>query len=470
MDPRPDILLIMPDQMRGDCLSLEDHPVLMTPNIDSIGRQGTHFTRAYTTCPSCIPSRRAMLTGRHPARNGLVGYREGIALAHPTFAQALADGGYRTTLVGRHMHQHPYEEGYGFQDRVYSSCYIENDAYFDALEAAFPGQGGIKGHGLSNNGWTARPWQFPDSWHPTGWISTRVREKIRSAPNDQPHFVTASYYAPHPPLLPPAFYFERYRAMDLPDPAIGNWEVRPEGSERGCSVDANRVVLEGEALRAAQAGYFGLINHIDDQVYSLLFEFRRRAAARSRPWVVIFTSDHGEMLGDHHLFRKCEPYEGSSRVPFLIEGSPELDFSAGNVHRGPVCLEDLAPTLIELAGTKVPEGMDGRSLLPILRGDPEPVRSLLHTEHNAGYDEAQAFHLLTDGRWKYIWRPHDGTEQLFDLQNDPHECSDLATTVDRSAEVQSWRQRMIEQLVDRPEGFSDGTRLIPGRPYADLLD
>lgn len=470
MNQRPDILLIMPDQMRGDCLSLENHPVLMTPNIDSIGREGAHFTRAYTTCPSCIPSRRAMLTGRHPARNGLVGYREGVPLAHPTFVQAMVDSGYRTTLVGRHMHQHPYEEGYGFQDRTFASCYVENDPYFDALEAAFPGQGGIKSHGLSNNGWNTRPWQFPDPWHPTGWISTRVREKIRAASDERPHFITASYYAPHPPLLPPAFYYERYRNLDLPETAIGDWEERPAGSERGCGVDANRVVLEGEALRSAQAGYFGLINHIDDQVYSLLFEFRRRAAARGRPWVVIFTSDHGEMLGDHHLFRKCEPYEGSSRVPFLIQGSPELGFETGSVHRSPVCLEDLAPTLIDLAGAGEPEGMDGRSLLPVLRGDATGVRDILHTEHNAGYDRDQAFHMLTDGHWKFIWRPEDGTEQLFDLDADPQERTNLAQNPDHSAETDRWRDRMIAHLADRPEGFSDGTRLIAGRPYSDLVE
>jgi len=469
-DKRPDILLIMPDQMRGDCLSLEKHPVLMTPNIDGIGRNGVHFARAYTTCPSCIPSRRAMLTGRHPANNGLVGYREGCPLTHPTFAQALVDSGYRTTLVGRHMHQHPYDEGYGFQDRTDASCYVENDVYFKALETAFPGQGGIKGHGLSNNGWTARPWHFPDPWHPTSWIAARTRERIRGASNDRPHFVTASFYAPHPPFLPPAFYFERYRGLDLPKTAIGDWAAPPDGYERGCGVDANRVVLEGEALRSAQAGYFGLINHIDDQVYSILFEFSRSAAARGRPSIVIFTSDHGEMLGDHYLFRKCEPYEGSARVPFLIQGSRETGIISGATHRGPVCLEDLAPTITELAGADAPQGMDGRSLVPVLRGDPSPVRPLLHGEHNAGYDPDQAFHMLTDGCRKFIWRPCNGTEQLFDLNADPHECRNLATHPDHQDDLRIWRRRMVDQLANRPEGFSDGENLITGCDYSDLLN
>jgi len=467
---RPDILLIMPDQFRGDCLSLEHHPVLMTPNIDGIGRGGVHFTRAYTTCPSCIPSRRAMLTGRHPANNGLVGYRDGCSLAHPSFAQVLVDSGYRTTLVGRHMHQHPYGEDYGFQDRTNASCYVENDDYSRALEAAFPGQGGFKGHGLSNNGWTARTWQFPDPWHPTNWIANRTREKIRSASNDRPHFITASFYAPHPPFLPPAFYFERYLRLDLPQPTIGDWAHPPEGSERGCRVDSNRVVLEGEALRSAQAGYFGLINHIDDQVSSILFEFTRRAAVRNRPWIVIFTSDHGEMLGDHYLFRKCEPYEGSARVPLLIQASPDLGFQSGGIHRAPVCLEDLAPTIIEMAGGDGPGGMDGRSLLPALRGEISAVRSILHSEHSACYDAPQAFHMLTDGHHKFIWRPHQGTEQLFNLETDPLERHDLSTSIAHQDERKGWHRRMVDQLANRPEGFSDGTNLIAGCRYPALPD
>ncbi|MEZ5275865.1 MAG: sulfatase-like hydrolase/transferase [Opitutaceae bacterium] len=468
-DSRPDILLIMPDQMRGDCLSLEDHPVLMTPNIDAIGRQGTHFTRAYTSCPSCIPARRALLTGLHPARNGLVGYKDGCPLRHPTFTERLLEHGYRTTLVGRHMHQHPYDEPYGFEDRVFASGYIEDDDYSRDLEAAFPGQGGFRGHGLSNNGWTARPWQFPDPWHPTNWVVNRAREKIREAPADRPHCITASFFAPHPPLLPPAFYFDRYRRSALPDRAIGSWVSKAPDDPAHASVDSNRVDLQGEALRSAQAGYFGLINHLDDQVHSLVFEFRKHCAKRGRPWVIVFTSDHGEMLGDHHLFRKCEPYEGSARIPFLIQGSPELGLACGHHHQGPVCLEDIGPTLLDLAGAPQASDLDGQSLLPILRGGTVSVRAHLHIEHCRCYDADQAFHCLTDGRWKYIWRPETGTEQLFDLQNDPRELSDLAKETTHSKETDLWRNRLIARLTGRPEGFSDGGRLTPGRTYVDEM-
>jgi len=468
-DRQPDILLIMPDQMRGDCLSLENHPVLLTPNIDTIGLHGTHFARAYTTCPSCIPARRAMLTGLFPATNGVVGYRERHELHEPTFPERLQECGYRTTIVGRHMHQHPYEKPYGIEDRVYCSGYKDDDDYALAFEAAFPGQGGFRGHGLSNNGWTARPWQFPDAWHPTNWVVNRVREKLCAAPDDRPHFITASFFAPHPPLLPPACYYDRYWHADLPPRAIGAWAVPPGRESRLTEVDRNRIDLKGEALRQAQAGYFGLINHLDDQVYAMIFEFNRQCARRGRPGVIVFTSDHGEMLGDHYLFRKCEPYEGSARVPFLIQASPELGLVRGARHNGPVCLEDIGPTLIELAGGKPDPQLDGRSLVPILRGESKPVRPTLHAEHAPCYDDDQAFHLLTDGRWKYIWRPVRGTEQLFDLASDPKECTDLVAEPGSRGELERWRAAMIAQLKDRPEGFTDGRQLIAGRPYPDLM-
>jgi arylsulfatase len=175
-----------------------------------------------------------------------------------------------------------------------------------------------------------------------------------------------------------------------------------------------RVLLEGERLRTAQAGYFGLIEHIDHEVAPLIAEFKARSENAGRPWVVILTSDHGEMLGDHGYFRKCEPLEGSANIPFILCASPELGFRTGQRSSQPVCLEDLLPTLAELAGAECP-AVDGVSLVPVLRGDDVELRPWLHFEHATCYSKSQAFHALTDGRFKYIWRPNDGQEHLFHL-------------------------------------------------------
>jgi arylsulfatase A-like enzyme len=221
--------------------------------------------------------------------------------------------------------------------------------------------------------------------------------------------------------------------------------------------------LRGETLRSAQAAYYGLINHIDDQLYWLNREFTADSRRQKREWLIVYTTDHGEMLGDHYLFRKCEPYEGSARIPFLIQGSAGLGLKSGQTCESPVCLEDLMPTFLELAGRQIPDGLDGRSLAPILRGEKSSVRDVLHGEHATQYAQSQANHYLTDGRMKYIWRPHDGSEQLFDLSNDPHEKNDLASDARHADTTKLWRERLIERLKKRPEGFVEGNRLVAGR-------
>lgn len=126
------------------------------------------------------------------------------------------------------------------------------------------------------------------------------------------------------------------------------------------------------------------------------------------------------------------------------------------------------PTLLELAGVPPTEGLDGLSLVPILRGDRRQIREWLHFEHAPCYSQAQAFHALTDGRHKYIWRPTDGSDQLFDLETDPREERDLAPDPSRRDLLEGWRAQLARRLAGRPEGFSDGRTLIPGRPYPPL--
>jgi arylsulfatase A-like enzyme len=173
------------------------------------------------------------------------------------------------------------------------------------------------------------------------------------------------------------------------------------------------------------------------------------------------------MLGDHYLFRKCYPYDGSARIPFLI-GGPEI--KRGVICDQPVCLEDIMPTVLELAGARIPETVEGRSLVPILRGETRQLgREFLHGEHATCYRYEQANHFLTDGRSKYIWYSSNGTEQFFDLVSDPGETRNLAKAPDHGAQVALWRKRLIACLKERPEGFSDGERLIAGRPHNALL-
>jgi arylsulfatase len=470
--PKPDILFLMPDQMRGDCLSVLGHPVVRTPALDKLAQEGALFRRAYSTCPSCIPARASLLTGLFPSTSGVVGYAA-RPITYPTMPKMLGDAGYTTLLVGRYMHQKPEAESYGYQREVRGSTYVAGDDYDKFLKQVEPETGGIRSLvaklGVSNNGWQAKPWPLADDLHPTAWIVREARKTLTEVPADKPLFLTASFYSPHPPLFPPKRLFNAYLAMKLPAPAHGDWvdwqALSPAGDKAG-----HRVLLEGDTLRATEAGYFGLIQQLDEQLVPLIADFKARSRKAKRPWVILLTSDHGEMLGDHGFFRKCEPFEGSANVPFLVAGSPELGFKAGLRSLQPVCLEDVMPTLLELAGASCPKPMDGISLVPVLRGEKQVVRERLHSEHAPCYSQQQAFHALTDGQFKYIWRPIDGVEHLFDLAKDPREEHDLAKVAAQSALVQQWRARLATQLAGRPEGFSDGTNLVPGRPYPALQE
>ncbi len=465
---KPDFLLIMPDQMRGDCLSIENHSVLQTPNIDRIGKEGTHFTRGYTTCASCIPARRSLLTGLHPSSSGMVGFQKGYPIKEKTFPQMLRENGYYTAIVGRYMHQSPYRKSYGFRKRILGSTHIDDDEYAKTIKKAVPSLKTLRS--LPNfNGWEAKNWPYPDELHPTSWTVNKANELLSSVICSEPVFLTASFYAPHPPLVPPEKYFRMYLEADLPRPVIGDWCGPPPGRSREVKMASHRVNLEGEDLCRAQAGYFGLIKHLDDMLGRLIIAFKERSRKSGRPWMIVFASDHGEMLGDHYYFRKCEPYEGSSRIPFLIAGSEDMGIKAGIKNHGPVCLEDIMPTFLEAAGVRISKGIDGSSLMPVLRGETLSVRSVLHGEHAPCYDRYQAYHFLTDGKWKYIWRPFSGEEQLFNLRKDRLEKHDLAKEHTREKELNKWRTALISKLTGRPEGFTDGVRLIAARPYKSVM-
>jgi arylsulfatase len=467
---QPDILILMPDQMRGDCLSVLGHPVAHTPHFDGLARSGALFRRAYATVPSCIPARHAFLTGRFPQTTGVVGFA-GRPITVPTLPQELAKIGYTTALVGRNMHQIPAREGYGYATQVLGSTYIDDDQYDRDLRAAAPESGGVRAVvqrlGLSFNGWEAKAWPLADDLHPTAWVVQQATKLLGEASARQPLFLTASFYAPHSPLFPTRAFFEPCLAAELPKPAHGSWVDWQSLSPKG-DAQQHRVRLEGVTLRNAQAGYFAMIRQIDSAIGPLLEAFRKRSREAGRPWLVVVISDHGEMLGDHGYYRKCEPYEGSANIPFLIAGSDELGFVAGLRSSQPVCLEDLMPTLLELAGATTPGGLDGISLTGVLRGKTEHVRDWLHCEHADCYSREQAFQSLTDGHWKFIWRPLDGSEQLFDLDQDPHEEHDLAREEASHPTLLRWRRLLVDRLRDRPEGFSDGEKLMPGRPYPAL--
>ena len=469
---QPDILLIMPDQWRGDALSILKCSGVNTPQLDQLARDGALFRRAYVTVPSCVPARYGFLTGIFPQTSGVVGFKT-KPITVPTLPGMLSEAGYHSVLVGRNMHQLKASGSCGYDQRILGSTYIDNDEYGKFLRRVAPQTGGIlkqiETMGVNLNYWQANPWPLKDEWHPTEWVINRCRELVTQGDEAKPLFLTASFYAPHPPLFPPKKHYDACMDKELPSIARGDWvdweNITPEGNKTG---QLQRVLLEGGVLRAAQAGYYGLIDHIDEQIAPLIRDFKARSEKAGRPWVVVFTSDHGEMLGDHGYFRKCEPFEGSANVPFLITGSKAMGFAKGVRSEQAVCLEDLMPSLLAMAGSEIPAHLDGENLLPTLRGETQQIRDWLHFEHAKCYSKEQAFHALTDGQWKYIWRPQSGREHLFNLVEDPREETDLSVVDAHAGRLGKWRAQLVKRLQNRPEGFVKDGKLIAGRPYGPL--
>jgi len=462
MDSRPNIILFVTEQHRGDCLSIDGHPVLLTPNMDSIGGAGVRFTHCYTTCPTCIAARRSILSGQSPATHGMVGYRDAVEWDAPTtLPQALREQGYQTCWVGRSMHQFPARKRYGFDHMVIHGWDSDYVRWLNEHQPA--GSGGYMGMGCMHNDWTARPWHMDESLHHTNWTVSEALRFLETRDPSCPFFLVVSFLAAHPPLTPPAFYMERYLRQELPEPVIGDWAEPPDDDGVGDDIAPDRVHLSGEALHACRAGYYALINHVDDQLRRILNPITGVDRMTGGNTVVALTSDHGEMLGDHYLWRKSVPYEGSARIPLMIRAPERFGLRKRLAAPQPVCLEDIMPTLLDMADCPIPSTVEGRSLLPILRGESPSWRPYLHIEH------APLHHTLTDAKQKYIWHVATGREQLFDLVSDPHELHEMSTDVGAASILSAWRQRLVRELAVRPEGFSDGHRLVPGRPYEAVL-
>jgi arylsulfatase len=459
MTAQPNILLIHTEHHRGDSLGVAGHPVLLTPNMDTIARRGVRFTRFFSACPSCIAARRSILTGQNPQTHGVVGYRDGLEWqGTPTLPGVLGEHGYQSVHIGRSMHQFPPRKGHGFESMETMEDYrawLRDQNPRHGVDDWFGG-------GVMHNDWTARPWHLDEDLHATNWTVERALRFMARRDSSRPFFLSLGFIAAHPPLQPPAFYLDRYLRTGVPQRDIGDWATAPQADEGGREdyVSASCIDLSGEALLSMRAAYYGLLNHVDDQLRRLINPVK--GLRHCQDTIIILTSDHGEMLGDHYRCRKSVAYQGAACVPFLISTPPSFGTRSGQVTDAVATHADIMPTLLEMLELPIPEGVDGLSLCGHLRGSPPGNwREYLHIEHSPNHQ------CLTDGQEKYIWWPGDGREQLFDLSVDPRELHDLVG--EASPRLAHWRGRLIERLSDRPEGFVHNGALVPGRPYGPVI-
>lgn len=473
---RPNIVLVITDQQRGDCLGIDGHPVLQTPNIDYIGATGTRFRRGYSEVPSCIPARHVIMSGQAPDEVGMVGfyYRNERCPWEPkaTLAGELSKAGYETRMIGK-LHLQPQRRRYGFDamelaDGVGGG---QHNDYVDWLrEKGVESLEEPGAMGIGSCSWIGRPYHMKEDRTYAFWAVTRAIEFLKKRDPTTPFFLNLSIFEPHPPLIPPQYLYDRYDRLDLPEPVVGDWVEPLPTQTRGLFPGGGeqRLNLDPLTMHYCRAAYYALINNVDMQIGRLLSALQ---GVDLNNTYIMFVADHGEMLGDHHLFGKCEPFEASARIPFLVRPPgptrQELpsEFPRQNVCSAPVGLQDVMPTLLDAAGVSIPDCCTGRSVLPFVLGESPAWREALHGEHNGYRRYVDGYHYLVNERWKYVWRSQTGEEHLFDLEADPNEVHDLSGKEDCGP----WRRRLAHQLADRPEGFSDGNDLIAGRPHKTFV-
>lgn len=479
---KPNILLIMTDQLRGDALGYAGHPEVKTPYLDTLASKGVVFDHAYSACPSCIAARAGLHTGMSPEHHRRVGYEDNIPWTYPyTLAGELSKAGYYTQCTGK-MHVHPLRNYLGFHNvdlhdgylhaaRYGSVPYRESqlvaDDYFYWLKEELGISADVTDTGLDCNSYVARPWIYEEKYHPTNWVTDRSIDFLRRRDPEKPFFLMASYLKPHPPFDAPEYYFNLYRSKDLRPPFVGTWESDRYLKESGRIFDSKTGPIDPDLIREAQIGYYACITHLDHQIGRLIMALVEHELYDNT--LILFTSDHGEELCDHHMFRKSRPYEGSAHIPLVISGGflDNLGIQPGNVCHSVSELRDIMPTLLDFANAPVPETVDGVSLKPLLTHPEQKLRDFLHGEHSYG---EFSNHWIVTSTDKYIWHSQTGQEQYFLLSEDPHELTDLIEHPQYQERIAFLRNQLIHELTGRPEGFTDGMHLIPGCNYPPYLD
>ncbi len=478
MRKKPNILVIMADQFRGDALSCMGHPDVKTPYLDTLASRGVLFENAYSACPSCIAARAGFHTGLKPENHKRVGYEDGIAWKYPhTIASEIRKAGYYANASGK-MHVHPLRnligfdhvdlhDGYLHAARFQSIPYRESqknaDDYYHWLRCCLGADADVIDTGLECNSWVARPWCYDEKYHPTNWVTDRAADFLRWKDPDKPFFLYASYLKPHPPLDPPEYYYNMYMGMDLRMPAVGNWEDEEAFKASPVLFDSKTGPKDKFEIKQMLAGYYGLITHLDHQIGKLI-----QALVEAQEYdntIIIFTADHGEELGDHHLFRKSRAYEGSGHIPLIISAPEALipGIKRGSRCRAVVELMDIMPTVLDLAGAKCPP-VDGHSLKGLLTDPDGRVRDHLHGEHSYG---PLSSHWIVTEHDKYIWNSESGKEEYFNLDTDPRELEEVSDA--NPVRVSELRATLIKELENRKEGFVKDGRLVPGAPYPPYL-
>ena len=431
----PNILVVMTDQQVPFLTGAYGNATAITPHLDELAARGVRFDAAYTPFPLCAPARAAFMTGRFASSFGVYDNACPLPSDAPTVAHYLTNAGYDTVLSGK-MHFVGPDQLHGFAKRLNTDVFPAGMDWVPLRDehGRFPRGGHARAYVPPQAG--VRTWtKFLAYDEETHYRALEyLRERGRTTP-EEPFFLVASYHHPHDPFHVTQDLWDLYEGAEIEVPSFP-----PDLDSTYTELDrwlndtheTGAVDLDDPAkLRALRRAYLGLVTYVDRKLGELMAALRDTGQLENT--LVVFTSDHGDMLGEHRMVQKRCFYEWSARVP-LVARFPRDEF-AGTVVPEPVSLLDLIPTFLDLAG--VPEGerldLDGTSLLPLVRGEREPDRIVL-SEYHVEKVLAPAF-MARQGRFKYVY-VHRHDRQLFDLEADPGEWRNLVQDPEHRAVVE----------------------------------
>ncbi|HUV62643.1 MAG TPA: sulfatase-like hydrolase/transferase [Sedimentisphaerales bacterium] len=456
--PRPNILFIMVDEMRWDAMGCEDNKIVRTPNLDRLAREGTRFATAYTCSPVCVPSRYCFFTSRYAHVHGSTDNSTPPQAGQVLLPALLKHHGYQTAISGK-LHFLPPEQDFSF-DSFWSFSNegpgkLQNwPQYMDARHGKnsarrlVPGSQPFPDDPLGKD---LGRLPYPKEDSQTFWITDRAIDYLRERDRQKPFFLFVSYLDPHSPSHLCEPYWSMYDAEKMPNPRIPDAvkKQRPE-AVRNDARGGGRHLIDSEAMaRALTAAYYAKVTMVDDNVGRLLQQVE--STGLSDDTIIVFTADHGNMLGDHGRWFKGVMYEGSSRIPLMIK-APRRSAFAAVFNRGKVINEmveniDLMPTLMEMIGRPLPSdsGLQGASMVNLAAGKQTSWKTAIFAERGSMMIRTARYKLIKNQ--EKDMREGAGAYELYDLVNDPGEDMNLiddpacaALVAELKARLQAWQK------------------------------
>lgn len=455
---RPNVLLIVTDHWPAHILGAAGHKVVKTPGLDELASIGTRFTNCYSECPVCIPARRSLMTGQKPSSHGDRVFSTRLKMPNvKTMPQVFRDAGYQADAVGK-LHVFPQRDRIGFDSVLLDEEGRRELGGIDDYDI-FLGDMGFTGrqydHGMSTNQYSWAPWHLDEELHVTNWASRQMARTIKRRDPSRPGFWYLGFRHPHPPLVPIKRYIDLYRDVRIDSPRVGTW-VNKNANKGIFPLEAmkgrSRLLSATDIINARRA-FYALCTHIDHQIRWLVGTLRQEGILENT--ILVFTSDHGDMLGNHGTVAKRLFYEESANVPLIILGPENIPrLNNLNVDNRLVGLSDIMPTLLEMCEIDVPQSVDGISLKS------KSSRNHFYGEYG---EEDDACRMVRNETHKLIYYPTGNHFQLFDLKNDPHELVDVFDHTAHEVQKDDLIKVLRKSIYGNDLSWLDGEKFI-GRP------